>query len=202
MTTTPPGTFSRAVGREAPGKTWQVAWACALIVAGVLAILMPAVAALATALVLAWLLIVAGGFEIAYAIHRRGRPGYGWKLASGVITLLLGIAILVVPAAGIASLALLVATFVLLGGITRGVLAWRLKPRRGWGWIMLDAVLSILIAILIAAGWPQSSLPIIGLLTGFTLVFAGIWRIFLSTLDAADGTAAGLPRPAAGVGPR
>ena len=201
MTTTPLGTRSRAGRHEGSGKTWQVVWACVLIVAGVLAILMPAVAAFATVLVLAWLLIVAGGSEIAYAIHRRGQPGYGWKLASGVITLLLGIAILVVPAAGIASLALLVAAFLLLGGITRGVLAWRLRPRRGWGWIVLDAALSILIAILIAAGWPQSSLPIIGLLTGFTLVFAGIWRIFLSTLDATGGTAAGSPRAAERAGP-
>jgi hypothetical protein len=37
-------------------------------------------------------------------------------------------------------------------------------PHRGW---------------LIAWGWPASSIAFIGLLTGFWLLFSGIWRITL-----------------------
>ncbi len=158
---------------------WQVAWGVLLIISGILAVLMPGIAALATALVLAWLLIFGGGCEIAYAIHTRGREGFGWKLASGIVTLVLGIAILVVPLAGVASLALLVGAFLFISGITRAGLALRFKPQRGWGWILFDGLLSIGIAILIAIGWPQSSLAFIGLLTGFTLISTGVWRIML-----------------------
>jgi uncharacterized membrane protein HdeD (DUF308 family) len=35
------------------------------------------------------------------------------------------------------------------------------------------------IALLIAVGWPENSIAFIGLLTGFWLVWAGIWRILL-----------------------
>jgi uncharacterized membrane protein HdeD (DUF308 family) len=105
---------------------------------------------------------------------------FGWKLASGILTLLLGLAILVVPAAGIASLALLVGAFLLLGGIARTMLAWRMRPRRGWGWVMFDGLLSIVLAILIAIGWPATSLALIGLLTGFSLISTGVWRIMLA----------------------
>lgn len=163
----------------ASGSGWQLIWGVLLILSGVLAVSMPAVAALATALVFAWLLIFGGAFEIVYSLQTRSREGFGWKLASGVLTLLLGIAILIVPLAGVASLALMVGAFLFAGGITRTMLAFRLKPRPRWGWILFDGLLSIVVAILIAVGWPQSSLAFIGLLTGFSLIATGIWRIAL-----------------------
>lgn len=169
-----------AGSRPASGHGWQVAWGVLLIIAGILAVLMPGIAALATALVFGWVLLFAGGFEIAYAFQTSHRAGFGWKLAAGVLTLLLGIGILIVPLAGIASLALLVGAFLFAGGIARIVLALRLKPRYGWGWVLFDGVLSIVLAILIAVGWPQSSLALIGLLTGFSLLSSGIWRIMLA----------------------
>ncbi len=163
-----------------PHHGWQIAWGVLLIIAGVLAILMPAIAALATALVFGWVLLLAGAFEIAYAFQTRGASGFGWKLASGILTLLLGLGILFMPLAGVASLALLVGGFLFASGIARVVLAFRLRPRRGWGWVLFDGLLSIVLAILIAIGWPQSSFAIIGLLTGFSLLSTGFWRIVLA----------------------
>jgi uncharacterized membrane protein HdeD (DUF308 family) len=164
---------------SASGSGWQVVWGVLLILSGVLAVLMPGIAALATALIFAWLLIFGGAFEIVYAVQTRSRNGFGWKLASGILTLALGIAILIVPLAGVASLALMVGAFLFAGGITRTMLAFRMKPQSGWGWILFDGLLSIAVAILIAVGWPQSSLAFIGLLTGFSLIATGIWRIVL-----------------------
>lgn len=86
------------------------------------------------------------------------------------------------PDVGIKSLALLVGAFLLISGITRMMLAFQLKPYRGWSWLLFDGLLSTVLAILIVIGWPQSSFEIIGLLTGFTLVSAGIWRIVLGQL--------------------
>ncbi|MFP5404956.1 MAG: HdeD family acid-resistance protein [Gammaproteobacteria bacterium] len=171
---------SRPWTDAAPGRGWQIAWGILLIITGILAVMMPGVAALATVLVFAWLLVFGGAFEIAYAIQTRHRDGFGWKLVSGILTLLLGIAMLLVPIVGVASLALLVGGFLLATGIARAILAVRLKPRRGWGWILFDGLLSIALAILIWIGWPASSLAVIGLLTGFSLISTGIWRIMLA----------------------
>lgn len=164
----------------APSRCWQIAWGVLLIVAGILAILMPGIAALATALVFGWVLLLAGGFELAYAIQTRQHDGFGWKLAAAILTLLLGLGILIVPLAGIASLALLVGAFLFAGGVARVALAFRLRPGHGWGWVLFDGVLSIALAILIAIGWPLSSLAVIGLLTGFSLLSSGFWRIALA----------------------
>jgi uncharacterized membrane protein HdeD (DUF308 family) len=140
---------------------------------------MPGIAALATALTLAWLLILAGCIEIVHAIQTRHRHGFGWKLLSGIVTLLLGLSLLFFPVAGIASLALLIGAFVFAGGVVRLILAFKLRPQKGWGWVLFDALLSIVIGGLIAYGWPATSLAFIGLLTGFWLLFTGVWRVIL-----------------------
>jgi uncharacterized membrane protein HdeD (DUF308 family) len=167
-------------------RGWSIFWGVLLIIVGILALLMPEIAALATVLTLAWLLIFAGIVEIVHAIQTRHRDGFGWKLAAGIITLLLGVAILAFPVAGIATLALWIGAFIFAGGIVRLILAFRVRPAKGWGWVLLDGILSIIIGGLIAWGWPASSIAFIGLLTGFWLLFSGFWRIMLDGRAAAD----------------
>jgi uncharacterized membrane protein HdeD (DUF308 family) len=186
MATVPPPTSD--AGQPVHHRGWCIFWGALLIVLGVLALLMPEVAALATALTLAWLLIFAGGVEIVHAIQTRYRNGFGWKLASGIVTLLLGVSILIFPVAGIATLALWIGAFVFVGGLVRLILALRLKPERGWGWVLVDGLLSIAVGGLIAWGWPASSIPFIGLLAGFWLIFAGIWRVMLDGRAARPGS--------------
>jgi uncharacterized membrane protein HdeD (DUF308 family) len=45
--------------------------------------------------------------------------------------------------------------------------------------VLFDGALSIVIALLIASGWPQNSIDFVGLLVGFCLISHGIWRIML-----------------------
>ncbi|MDQ2918215.1 MAG: DUF308 domain-containing protein [Casimicrobiaceae bacterium] len=167
-----PGTSTRSRG-------WSILWGILLIIIGILALLMPEIAALATALTLAWLLVFAGIIEIVHAFQTRRRRGFGWKLVAGIVTLVLGLIILLFPVAGIATLALWIGAFLFAGGIIRLILAFRLRPVKGWVWVLIDGILSIIIGGLIAWGWPASSIPFIGLLAGFWLLFSGIWRIML-----------------------
>ena len=169
-------------------RGWSIFWGILLIITGILALLMPGVAAIATVLTLAWLLIFAGIVEIVHAFQTRQRSGFGWKLVAGIITLLLGIAILLFPIAGVATLALWIGAFIFAGGIVRLILAFRVRPAKGWAWVLVDGILSIVIGLLIASGWPASSIAFIGLLTGFWLLFSGFWRIMLDgRASAPDG---------------
>ena len=171
--------------RKAGG--WVIAWGIVLVLTGIFAIVAPGAAALATVLVLAWLFVVAGVAQLVYAFQQRGHDGFGWKLISALATLALGLAMLVFPAASIASVALLIGGFIFASGISTAMLAFRLKPKAGWGWVLFDGVLSIVIAILIATGWPQSSLEFVGILVGFCLVAGGIWRIIQGRALRAGG---------------
>jgi uncharacterized membrane protein HdeD (DUF308 family) len=159
--------------------TWAIVWGVVLIVTGIVAIMKPGVAALAFELLLSWLLVFAGVVEIVYAIQERGKDGFRYKLLLAILTLLLGVFMLLRPGLGIASIALLIGAFLFAQGIASVMLAFKLKPRQGWGWVLLDGVLSIVIAILIASGWPDSSVGFLGTLVGILLMYGGFWRIML-----------------------
>ena len=163
--------------RKAGG--WVIVWGVLLIVAGVLAVLSPPIAALAADLLLGWLFVFAGIVQIVYAFHQRGEDGFGLKFLSGLLALVLGIFLLVRPIAGIASIALLIGAFLLASGVSSVMLAFKLKPKAGWGWVLFDGILSIVIALLIASGWPQSSIGFVGVLVGIVMIYGGIWRIML-----------------------
>jgi len=171
--------------RKAGG--WVIVWGVLLIVAGVLAVLSPPMAALAADLLLGWLFVFAGIVQIVYAFQQRGHDGFGLKVLSGMLTLLLGIFLLIRPMAGIASIALLIGAFLLASGVSSVMLAFKLKPKAGWGWVLFDGLLSIVIALLIASGWPQSSIGFVGILVGIVMIYGGVWRIVLGRLMRAGG---------------
>ena len=163
--------------RKAAG--WVIVWGVLLIVAGVLAIVVPAPAALAAVLLLAWLFVFAGVVELVWAFHQRAEDGFGWKVASGLATLVLGVLMLLFPVASIASVALMIGAFMFATGVSNVMLGFRLKPKAGWGWVLFDGALSIVIAALIAMGWPQDSVGFVGILVGICLISGGFWRIVL-----------------------
>ncbi|WP_448097282.1 HdeD family acid-resistance protein [Luteibacter yeojuensis] len=164
----------------APGRGWRIACGVLLILTGLLAIAMPMLAAVATAWFLGYMLLLVGVIEIVYAARSRPAPGFGWKLFSGIMTLLLGLIIVVMPVVGAATLALWFATLLFIGGFIRSALAFVVKPLAGWGWVLFDGLLSILLAILLVIGWPGSSIAIIGFITGFWLMVTGLWRLMLA----------------------
>lgn len=159
--------------------TWVIVWGVLLMVTGIIAIVAPGAAAVATTLLLGWLLVFAGIVEFVYAYQQRAHDGYTWKLISAFAILALGVFMLVFPIASIASLALLVGAFLLASGASSVLLAFDLRPKDGWGWVLFDGVLSIVVAILIASGWPQNSIEFVGILVGFCLISGGLWRIIL-----------------------
>jgi uncharacterized membrane protein HdeD (DUF308 family) len=180
MTTTNHLAGSPAGAMRVSGRGWRIGFGIVLILCGLGALMIPEIAALGTTVFLASLLVFGGVCEIAYAIHTRARQDFGWKLTSGILTLLLGFAILVFPLVGAVSLGLLVGSFLFVGGIARTILSLRMRPSPRWGWVLFDGLLSVTLALLILIGWPGTSLIVIGVLTGFWLISAGMWRIVLS----------------------
>jgi uncharacterized membrane protein HdeD (DUF308 family) len=60
------------------------------------------------------------------------------------------------------------------------VLAFQLRPRSGWGWVLFDAIVTILLGVLIWAHWPVNSAWVIGTLLGISFIVSGVSRLMLS----------------------
>ena len=171
-----------AANLERKAGIWVTVWGVLLIIVGIIAIMQPAVAALSFSMVLAWIFVFAGVIEGVYAFHQRGESGYLWKMLAAVATLALGVIMLSNPIASIATLALVIGAFVFASGISSVMLGMSLKGQPGRGWVLFDGALSIVLAVLIAMGWPQNSIAFIGILVGICLISGGVWRIVLGRL--------------------
>src|SRR6185436_7899596 len=91
--------------------TWSIVLSVLMIVAGVLAIFLPAVAGVAVTVLFGWLLIVSGLLHLAYA-WQAGRPGaVVWEILLGILYGGIGVYLLARPGAGLASLTLALAFY-------------------------------------------------------------------------------------------
>jgi uncharacterized membrane protein HdeD (DUF308 family) len=62
------------------------------------------------------------------------------------------------------------------------VVFYQLRAMSGSGWILVDAVVTLLLAYLIWRPWPFSSVWAIGTLVGANLIFRGVtWLMYSSS---------------------
>jgi uncharacterized membrane protein HdeD (DUF308 family) len=159
---------------------WSIGLGILMIVAGVLAIVVPPVAGLSVALLIGWLLIFSGGAHLAYAWRNRATGGLLWELLLGILYIFVGGYILFQPVAGLASLTLALALYLFIEGILECILSFRLRPMPGSGWLLFDGIVTFILAIMIWTTWPSSSEWVIGTLVGISMLFSGITRLMLS----------------------
>ena len=157
-----------------------------VLILGILAICAPLAAGTAVSTMVAILLVAAGIVRMLWAF-KAGSFGKGaLAFLLGGLTLGVGVVVLARPLVMLASLALILAVYFLLDGISEIVCAFRVKPAKGWGFMVFGGAMSILLSALIWSQWPLSGAWAIGILVGVRLVFAGTAMI---ALGSAIGTA-------------
>jgi uncharacterized membrane protein HdeD (DUF308 family) len=114
-------------GSPAP-RWWLVIIGLLGIAAGVLTFVWPGITALVLLFFIAGWAIAVGVFQIIGAIRLRKEIDNEWMLiAGGVLSVLFGIGVLLVPGAGALALVWVIATFAIIEGILFIALSFRLK---------------------------------------------------------------------------
>lgn len=174
MSTSSLGTIAKAsVG-------WSIGLSVLMIVAGILAIVIPPVAGIAVLALVAWLLIFSGAAHFVFAWHTRTAGALIWELLLGILYVFVGVYALLHPLAGLASLTLLLAIYLFVEGVLELVLSFRLRPMPGSNWLLVDGIITLILAILIWRSWPSSTEWVIGTLVGISMLFSGIARLSVS----------------------
>ena len=159
---------------------WSIALSVLMILAGFLSIVMPPAAGIAIAVLVGWLLVFSGGAHLVFAWHARGTGGMLWEILVGILYLFTGGYLLWNPAAGLASLTLALAIYLLAKGVLELILSFLLRLLPGSGWLTFDGVVTLILAVLIWRAWPSSSAWAIGTLVGISMLFSGMARLMLS----------------------
>ena len=171
-------TSVRAIVKEAVG--WSIGLSILMIVAGVLAIALPQVAGIAVNIVVAWLLVFSGAAHLVFAWYTRTAGGVFWELLLGLIYGFTGAYLLLHPIGGLVALTLALAIYLFAEGILELILSFMLRPLPGSAWLILDAIITLVLAVLIWKTWPSSTEWVIGTLVGISMLFSGISRLMLS----------------------
>ena len=124
-------------------STWFIVYGALMVLLGLFAIAAPGVATLTVTLMVGWLLLLGGGFGL-FAVISGGTsaPGFWWNLLTAIVYILAGLAVLTRPIAGVLTLTIILAAYLLAGGVMRIFLAvgYREKIPGAWVWVLLSGI--------------------------------------------------------------
>jgi uncharacterized membrane protein HdeD (DUF308 family) len=151
------------------------------VVAGLASIIVPAVASVATAIFIGWILLFAGVVMAVNAFSGHLSAGErALRLLTAVLTIVAGFYLLVAPLSGTLTLTFILAAWFLAIGALELVAAWRVRGDPGAGLMALSGVASLVLGLLIALSLPSSADWAIGLLVGINLIFWGVRALMLA----------------------
>jgi len=147
------------------------------ILLGMMAIIEPGVAGLAVTILVGWLLIFGGGAHLVAAFSGGGAGRVIWQVLIGIVYILGGVYSLTHPLLALGTLTLLLGVIILTEGVFEVISYFRMRGEGGSGWLLVNALITLLLGGLIWFHWPSSSVWAIGILVGVNLLMTGISRL-------------------------
>jgi uncharacterized membrane protein HdeD (DUF308 family) len=159
---------------------WSIALSVLMILAGILAIVIPPAAGIAITVLFGWLLVFSGAAHLVFGWQTRSTGGLLWELLLGIVYIGAGVYLLWNPLVGMVSLTLALAIYLFAESILEFILAVRLRPMPGSGWLFVDSIVTLALAVIIWRTWPANAGWVLGLLVGISMLFSGVSRLMLS----------------------
>lgn len=147
-----------------------------LVLLGLAAIALPALATLTLTIFLGWLFLISGIVSLVTCFWMRTVPGFWWAVLSAVLGILVGLLLIGQPATGAVSLTFVLVAFFIVEGIVTIMFAVSHRGQLGarTGFMVASGVITLILAALILAGLPGTAEWALGLLVGVDLVFGGV----------------------------
>ena len=147
------------------------------IIAGVVALLNPLAATLTAERLAGWLFLIVGFFQLFTAFRAEGWGGKLWALLWALITLWCGVVLLWNPGTGIVTLTGVLGVTLLLSGVFKAILAFKVRITPLWWMILISAVLSIVLGFMILNNLYAAALGALGVILGIELIQSGFGLI-------------------------
>jgi uncharacterized membrane protein HdeD (DUF308 family) len=170
--------FSTEVHRA---TTWSIVLSVLMIIAGILAIAYPLWGGVAMTALVGWLLLFSGALHLVYAFRGGGATSVLWEILLAVVYGVIGFYMLANPGIGLASLTFAIALYLFIEAVLEFSLSYQLRQESGAGWLLFDGIVTLVLAFMIWANWPSSSVWAIGTLVGVSMLFSGITRLMITS---------------------
>jgi len=159
-------------------KTHSLIIGFLLLIAGLIAIFLPKLTSLTISFVIGWLLVIGGLISGYHVMKSYNTKWIAWL--KPFVLAAMGLLILNNPLTGVAAVGLLLIIYFLFDGFAGIMFGLEFRPIKGWGWMIANGLISILLAVIFLVGWPFNSLWLVGLFVGISLLFDGIAMLLIS----------------------
>jgi uncharacterized membrane protein HdeD (DUF308 family) len=152
------------------------------IAVGIWAIITPASTYLSLAILFSVTFFFVGLLEIIFSISfRKQLDGWGWTLASGILSLIIGVILILNPQISIITLPLFVGFVVLYHSIM--AIVWSIELQRykvpNWSWLLFTGIIGVIFSFFLI--WnPVFAGLTVAVFTGIALITVGVFHIHFS----------------------
>jgi uncharacterized membrane protein HdeD (DUF308 family) len=157
-----------------------------LLVAGLVAMIVPTVSSIAPNEVLGLVLAFVGIVQIAQSGKMLGEGLFAWHLALGVLAAIGGVFVYLDPFRGVVTIMALMAIVFAAHGLTQMAFGARIRQLRGWHWFVISGFIALAVAGLLTMSLPYGHTFTPATVGGVSLVFAG-WAYVAVALDSRNG---------------
>jgi uncharacterized membrane protein HdeD (DUF308 family) len=150
-----------------------------ILIAGVLAITSPFVAGVSITILVGAMLAISGVSQcfLAFKSGAFGRALIVFVV--GVLMTIAGVYMMNQPVAGLATLTIILMSYLLITGALEIIVSFQLKPASGWGLQLFNGIVTLLLGIMLWRQFPLSGAWAIGVLLGIKMIFSGWAFVFI-----------------------
>jgi uncharacterized membrane protein HdeD (DUF308 family) len=151
------------------------------VIFGVIAIGSPLITGVAVAVFVGFMLLASGVTQIIHAIKSKQWGTGFWGTVIGLLGVVAGLMMIFRPLVGLVAMTMLLAIYFLVDGVSEIVAAFRIRPDQGWGWVLFNGIIAVVLGFMVWRQWPVSGAWAIGILVGIHILLTGWTMIILGT---------------------
>ena len=163
-----------------PGRKMLMSMGMVLVLLGALLLVSPAAVGGAVVRLVALVLIVTGIVQLVQGFKGGSTVHTVISSLLGLVVAGLGVMVWLNPELGSGFLTALLMIFFVVNGLWKISTGIRLRQVRGWLWLMLSGLISLLFVYFLWAQWPLAGAWAVGVLVGLDLVLTGFSMIVIA----------------------
>lgn len=143
-----------------------------LMVVGVTGAVLPGLMSLEAVIFIAVTMLTGGIFWATHTFRYTRHKVMDWL--KPLLLIMIALLMLARPDHGIAALGLFLSFYLMMDAFGSFSIAQARYPEKGWGWMLVNGLISVMLSVMFLIGWPQTSTWLVGLYVAISLFFDGL----------------------------
>ncbi|MCW5734215.1 MAG: DUF308 domain-containing protein [Enhydrobacter sp.] len=166
---------------------WFVLLGIALMIAGAIAIILPALSAIAAERILGTVLCLGGLVQVIQASKVANWLGFAWHLLLGLFATIGGALIYIDSLFAVVAITILISAIFAILGVSQIAFALKVRRMAAWHWFLVSGGIALVVSALLLMKLPYSHSFTPATIAGISLLFTG-WAYVAIALASKETT--------------